>query len=1196
MVATSGTTLSYQWRKNGVNISGANSSTYTLSSVKTTDAGTYSVKVTNAGGTVTSSGATLTVLVPPTITTQPQNQTATLGGSATFAVAASGTTPLTYQWYFNGTALSGANSSALTLTNVQVTNSCGDYSVRVANIAGSVTSTNAALTVNVPPGITSQPANQTVVVGQDASFSVVATGSPPPNYQWRFNGANLAGATSSVLTRDNAQTTNAGSYTVVVTNAAGSVTSAVATLTVNVPPGITTQPQNQTVATDQSASFSVVASGTVPLSYQWQFNGAPIPGATSSAYTVANAQITDAGVYSVSVWNVVGMAYSSNAILAVTGPPVGGSGDTACVRAINVSTCTWVHTVSGGDDRILIVGIALADTSDSVTSVTYGGTALTRITSIQSGNAAEMWSLLAPPVGTANIVATWTDKNNMAGWSGTFTNVDQTNPIRNSGVASGNSTAPSAAVASAVGDLVVDTLSANGDAVSLSVGGGQTQICQNTTGTKGGDCWGASSYEAGAASVTMSWSAGAAKNWGIAVAVLKAAPPIQADVTVSLTGPTTVPLRDNFPCAVSVANLGPQTASNIVVCAPLPAGIVFVDASGDGAISNDVVTWTIPSLACAATTNFTLTLRASTLGPLTNIVTATAGTSDPYPANNVSSLITTVANTAPVADNQSVSTPESAATPVTLTGSDANNDPLTFAIVTPPAQGVISAFNTATGTLIYTPNPGYTGTDSFTFRVNDGLTDSSLASVDITVTPIPPGIKSQPLSQTAGAGQSVTFAVAASGTAPLSYQWRRTDAELAGATSSLLTLASVRPTDAGSYTVVVANTRGSVTSAVAVLNVLMPPTATTVPASEVTNCSAVLNAVVDPQGLPTICRFEYGVTTTYGSVTPPVSLPAGAGATATSVAAPLAGLAPATLFHYRIVATNVAGTTFGQDVTFTTSVAPPLASTLAASEEAADSAVLSAVVCPQGATTTCFFQYGVTTNYGYLSATQQIAPGVACVTVETPVADLAPGTVYHYCIVANNVAGTTIGQDATFTTSIAPPSVLTLGASNVMTGSAVLNGTVDAMGAPTTCYFEYGVGTTYGSVSPAISVSASTTAAPVAVAAPIGGLAPGTPYHYRLVATNTAGTTTGLDATFTSLNLPALQLAGALTGSGGPMQLSLEAVPGATFSVLASASMELPLSNWTVIGEMTEVEPGRYQFTDTRPATSPQCFYCIRSR
>ena len=62
------------------------------------------------------------------------------------------------------------------------------------------------------------------------------------------------------------------------------------------------------------------------------------------------------------------------------------------------------------------------------------------------------------------------------------------------------------------------------------------------------------------------------------------------------------------------------------------------------------------------------------------------------------------------------------------------------------------------------------------------------------------------------------------------------------------------------------------------------------------------------------------------------------------------------------------------------------------------------------------------------------------------------------------------------------------------------------------------------------------------------------------------------------------------------MQLSLEAVPGATFSVLASASMELPLSNWTVIGEMTEVEPGRYQFTDTRPATSPQCFYCIRSR
>src|ERR1035437_1843478 len=130
--ASSGTTMSYQWRKNGSSISGATRSAYTIPPVQATDAGTYSAKVSNAGGSVTSSGATLTVLIPPTITTQPQSHTAVVGQSTSFSVAASGTAPLSYQWNFNSTTLSGTTNATLTLSNPQLTDA-GSYTVVVTN-------------------------------------------------------------------------------------------------------------------------------------------------------------------------------------------------------------------------------------------------------------------------------------------------------------------------------------------------------------------------------------------------------------------------------------------------------------------------------------------------------------------------------------------------------------------------------------------------------------------------------------------------------------------------------------------------------------------------------------------------------------------------------------------------------------------------------------------------------------------------------------------------------------------------------------------------------------------------------------------------------------------------------------------------------------------------------------------------------
>ena len=173
----------------------------------------------------------------PSITTQPANQTVTAGQTASFAVAASGTTPLSYQWRKNGANISGATSSSYTTPPTTSADDGAQFMVVVSNTAGSITSNAATLTVTpaaVAPSITTQPANQTVTAGQTASFTVTASGTTPLSYQWQKNGANISGATSSSYTTPpTTSADNGAQFTVVVSNTAGSITSNVATLTVN---------------------------------------------------------------------------------------------------------------------------------------------------------------------------------------------------------------------------------------------------------------------------------------------------------------------------------------------------------------------------------------------------------------------------------------------------------------------------------------------------------------------------------------------------------------------------------------------------------------------------------------------------------------------------------------------------------------------------------------------------------------------------------------------------------------------------------------------------------------------------------------------------------------------------------------------------------------------------------------------------
>jgi hypothetical protein len=181
-------------------------------------------------------------------------------------------------------------------------------------------------------------------------------------------------------------------------------------------------------------------------------------------------------------------------------------------------------------------------------------------------------------------------------------------------------------------------------------------------------------------------------------------------------------------------------------------------------------------------------------------------------------------NDAPVAQAQTVSTPENTARPITLTGSDIDGpQALSFAVLAGPANGTLSG---APPTVTYTPAAGYTGGDSFTFEVHDGVTASLPATVTITVTSnaasIAPTITAHPADVTVTAPTVAIFTVAATGTAPLVYQWRKDGAAIDGATGASFTLDPTAVSDSGPYDVVVSNGAGSVTSATATLTVNAP--------------------------------------------------------------------------------------------------------------------------------------------------------------------------------------------------------------------------------------------------------------------------------------------------------------------------------------------------------------------------------------
>ncbi len=350
-VAATGDGLAYQWQLSTdggatwANVAGATTASYATPAVDVSFSGQqYRVVVSGTANSVTSSAVTLTVpaaQVPPVVTVQPASQAAVAGADASFSVTASGTS-LTYQWQSgpDGSTwanVSGATAATLVLNAVAASDNGKRLRVLVVNAAGSTASDGiATLTVTaapVAPQITTQPQSASVVVPQTAMFTVVATGTPAPSYQWQTSADGAAytdidGANSASYTTPAAASSDPIKfYRVRVSNSAATLFSNAATLTVMpapVAPTISVQPVTVTVSVPATANFFVVANGTPTPTYQWQLsldNGASfanINGAVSANYSTPATVDSDTGKqFRVVVSNSAGNVTSTPASLTI---------------------------------------------------------------------------------------------------------------------------------------------------------------------------------------------------------------------------------------------------------------------------------------------------------------------------------------------------------------------------------------------------------------------------------------------------------------------------------------------------------------------------------------------------------------------------------------------------------------------------------------------------------------------------------------------------------------------------------------------------------------------------------------------------------------------------------------------------------------------------------------------------------------
>ncbi len=762
VAATSSVAVTYQWLKNAAAIPGATSASYTYAPTTADDGSRFTCNVTNSAGTVTSTAAVLTVnpAVAPKVTTQPSSLTVALPASATFTLVASGSPSPTYQWYRNSAAISGATSASYTLPSTSTADSGASFTCVATNIAGSVTSAAAILTVASSPSIATQPFSQSVTAGSSATFSVTVASTTSVTYQWLRNSVAISGATSASFSIvATAMGDSGSSFTCSVTNSAGSVTSAAATLTVTAgtsAPAIFMQPGSQAVSAGATVVFSVVASGSAPLSYQWYRNTVAIPGATAASYTTATISSVDSGsVFTCTVTNSAGSATTAAAVLTVAAGPT-----------ITVQPAS--QTVTAGTS----VTFTVAATSTSPISYQWS-----RNTVAIPGATSASYTLASPAMadsGSSFVCSVST----AAGAQNTLAATLTVNPAP---IAPNITTPP-----------VSQTITAGGTAVFSVVAGGDAplsyQWLRNLVAIPGAT---SPSYTTSPMTTADSGSSYICTVTNAVGSVTSAAATLTVNTAPVAPSITTPPVSQTI------------TAGGTAVFS--------VVAGGNAPLSYQ---WLRNLVAIPGATS-----PSYTTSPM---LTADSGSSFICTVTNAVGSVTSTAailtvNAAPVAP--SITSPP---VPLTVTagataifsvvaGGDA---PLGYQWLKNSV-----AIAGATAASLTLPSVGATSAGKYSVVVTNSVGSVTSSEVGLTVLLLPV-ITAQPVGVTVNQGQNATFTVAASGAE--SYQWSKDGVSIPGASFAVLRLAAVSAAQAGSYAVTVGNSTGSTVSTAAVLAVKAP--------------------------------------------------------------------------------------------------------------------------------------------------------------------------------------------------------------------------------------------------------------------------------------------------------------------------------------------------------------------------------------
>jgi len=734
---------------------------------------TYTVTVSNAGPSA-ATAVLFTNVLPAGVTfgsvTPSQGGCTPSGGTVTCSL---------------GVLASGASATvaiAVTPTAVaSLTNRASAFSTEFDVAASNNTSTEVTTALN-PPHVTTPPQSLTVTNGNPATFTVVATGSAPLSYQWRLAGTNLLDKTNSTLTIASAQPADAGDYSVRVSNAVGAEVSPSATLTVLVPPAITAQPQSRTNLAGSTATFSVTATGSAPLAYQWFFQGSTaLPGATNATLVLTNVLTNNAGAYQVRVTNSAGLVTSSSASLTVLEMDFGDAPDPSFP----------VLLANNGARHRIAPGVRLGSLLDfepdgqpgaAATGDNLNGQAdedgVSFLTPVRVGQSASV-SVVAS---TNGVLSAWLDFNRNGSWAEAgeqiFTNVVL--------VAGANAL-----------QFVVPASAVSGNSYArfrFSTVGGLSFVGEAANGE--------------------------VEDYAVAVGAV-------AELSLGNVGPAgALTVGSNATYVLRVTNAGPSTATAVSVVDVLPAGLSFVSAvpsQGGCSHSSGTVTCGLGTVASNGTALITLVANVTAAGAFTNTATVSAAEADNNLANNTASSVVQ-AYVFPQVVTPPASQTVTNGNPVTLSVT-ANGTALRYQwqLEGNPLSG---ATNAALAILsAQTNNAGV-------YRVRITNEVGNILSPPATLTVLVPAtIVTNPQNTNVVAGQTAVLSVVAIGTEPLSYQWQFEGVDIPGANSANLTLPNAQPSQSGSYRVRVSNVVRTVMSVPALLSVYVQPVIVTQPQS-----------------------------------------------------------------------------------------------------------------------------------------------------------------------------------------------------------------------------------------------------------------------------------------------------------------------------------------------------------------------------